>query len=155
MGMKDPNDWGYVMNKTDGAFSIPKATDGGRRNGTRELVLNALEKYPDKLFLSTNSLATKIVFDNSNRAIGIEFLQGPNLYSADPNFKAAAASSAKARRVLVKREVILSGGAFNSPQLLMLSGVGDPAELHKHGSMCGSICREWERICKTATKWEW
>jgi len=36
-------------------------------------------------------------------------------------------------RVFAGREVILAGGAINSPQLLMLSGIGDPAELRNHG----------------------
>jgi choline dehydrogenase-like flavoprotein len=41
----------------------------------------------------------------------------------------------KAKRVSVKanREVIVSAGAINSPQLLMLSGVGAPDELKAHG----------------------
>ncbi len=37
------------------------------------------------------------------------------------------------RRITARREVILSGGAINSPQLLMLSGIGPGAELQRHG----------------------
>lgn len=37
------------------------------------------------------------------------------------------------RRIMAAREVVLSGGALASPQLLMLSGIGDPAELQRHG----------------------
>jgi choline dehydrogenase len=129
----DPNDWSYVMNKYEGAFNIPKATSGSRRNGTRELILAALEKYPNNLILSTNSFATKVLFDSENRAVGIEFLEGAHLYSADPNSGATSGAGGVRRQVRVKKEVILSGGAFNSPQLLMLSGVGPRAELTKHG----------------------
>lgn len=38
-----------------------------------------------------------------------------------------------ATRVAARREIILSGGAYNSPQLLMLSGIGPAAELQRHG----------------------
>jgi choline dehydrogenase len=37
------------------------------------------------------------------------------------------------RRARANKEVILSGGTINSPQLLMLSGIGDGDELKKHG----------------------
>jgi choline dehydrogenase len=57
---------------------------------------------------------TKILFSN-NKAIGIEYLQHGKLHHC-----------------YAKREVILSGGAINSPQLLMLSGIGPAAELEKH-----------------------
>jgi choline dehydrogenase len=58
-----------------------------------------------------NALVTKIVFEG-RRAVGVQI--------GDRTVKAA-------------REVILSGGAFNSPQLLQLSGVGPRALLERHG----------------------
>jgi choline dehydrogenase/4-pyridoxate dehydrogenase len=61
--------------------------------------------------LRTRALATKIIF-RSNRAIGVEYLWGGAKQTA-----------------LAVEEVIVSTGAINSPQLLMLSGVGDPEEL--------------------------
>lgn len=131
--IKDPNDWQYVMHKYEGAFNIPKATRNGKRNGTRELVLDALKKYPDNFFISTDSLATKLIFDGpENRVVGVEFLQGENLYAADPNATFDTVSKAVRRQVRARREVIVSGGAFNSPQLLMLSGIGPAEELKKH-----------------------
>lgn len=61
--------------------------------------------------LQPNTLATRLLFEGQNkpRAIGVEVLQNGKLLQ----FKA-------------KREVILSGGAINSPQLLQLSGIGNP-----------------------------
>jgi choline dehydrogenase/4-pyridoxate dehydrogenase len=59
--------------------------------------------------------ATRVVLDAA-RAVGIEYRHKRRLVAAR-----------------AEREVILAGGVINSPQLLMLSGIGDPAELAAHG----------------------
>ncbi|HWA62253.1 MAG TPA: choline dehydrogenase [Caulobacteraceae bacterium] len=67
------------------------------------------------LTVETNALAARVLFDGK-RAVGVEYLQGGERKVA----KAA-------------REVILAGGAVNSPQLLQLSGVGPAGLLKDHG----------------------
>ncbi|RYN20343.1 hypothetical protein AA0113_g10616 [Alternaria arborescens] len=88
-------------------------------------------KYP--LTISLDTLATKIVFDEASpglpRAIGIEYLHGKSLYSADPRYNPDI--KGVAGKVFASKEVIISGGAFNSPQLLMLSGIGPLEQLAK------------------------
>jgi choline dehydrogenase len=69
------------------------------------------------------------VFDDTYRAIGIDYLKGRHLYRAGPQPQPGGEPA----RILAAREVILAGGAFNSPQLLMLSGIGPAAELSTHG----------------------
>src|SRR6185436_18634671 len=64
-----------------------------------------------------------VVFDDNNRAVGVEYQKGERLYAAHPGASTAAGDVRVAR---ARREVILAGGAFNTPQLLMLSGIGDP-----------------------------
>lgn len=75
------------------------------------------------------SLATKIRFDNSTtpKAIGVEYLQGQSLYAADP--RSTGEKNGTAGYVAASKEVIISAGAFNTPQLLKLSGIGPKAEL--------------------------
>ena len=72
--------------------------------------------------IELDALATRVLLDDDNRAIGVEYLKGPRLYRAhgQPGDRARRAD-AGARPA---REVILCGGAFNTPQLLMLSGIG-------------------------------
>jgi choline dehydrogenase len=67
------------------------------------------------LTVRTHALATQILFQQ-RRATGVRYRRG-----------------ASERVVLARREVILSGGPINSPQLLKLSGVGPAAELASHG----------------------
>ena len=105
----------------------------GKRTGPRWYIrstLNDPAKYP--LTLSLNTFVTKILFnkDTANpAAIGVEYMQGPNLYSASPRYKAG--TKGNLTQVFARKEVIVSGGAFNSPQLLKLSGIGPKAELAK------------------------
>src|SRR5262249_39208969 len=82
------------------------------------------------LTIEINALATKVLFDDKNRAIGVEYLEGPRLYQAHAN---PSHEPGDKRMAYASREVILAGGAFNTPQLLMLSGIGPKDELKKHG----------------------
>lgn len=128
----DPNDWRVAGNSPEGLVVTPLATRNGKRTGARERVLEAQAAFPDNLHVETHALAARILFaGEDNRAVGIEYLKGAHLYRADP--AAGDEPAGEQRRVFVRREVIVSAGAFNTPQLLKLSGVGPRAELEKHG----------------------
>ena len=85
----------------------------------------------DKPYLTvqTDSLATRVIFSSEQnssevkRVIGVEYLEGGLLYKA--SIIAANNPQLNPQSVYANKEVILSAGAFNSPQLLMQSGIGD------------------------------
>ncbi|HEV2722483.1 MAG TPA: GMC family oxidoreductase [Thermoanaerobaculia bacterium] len=133
LGKGDPNDWRLVQDDSTGIRYPPLATNNHSRNSTRERVLDVMAKHPDKLFVELQALATRVVFDENNRAVGVDYLKGAKLYRAgvDPTPDPGTPMSAKATR-----EVILAGGAYNSPQLLMLSGIGPREHLQKFGIDC-------------------
>ena len=68
-----------------------------------------------------------MLFDQNDKtkAVGIEFIEGAHSYKADIKNQNLAASSYTRKKAFAAKEVILAGGAFNTPQLLMLSGIGD------------------------------
>ena len=70
----DPNDWGRVKKNLEGPAFIPLAMKDGVRRGTRELIYDTARVRPDKLVVKLNALVTRVVFDDSNRAIGVELL---------------------------------------------------------------------------------
>jgi len=84
-------------------------TFGGRRSSAATAYLRPAERRPN-LRVEVNCLVTKVLFEGK-RAVGVQC----------------------GDRVFRGNEVILSGGAFNSPQLLQLSGVGPRALLERHG----------------------
>ncbi len=87
--------------------------NGRRWSAARGFLRPALSR--PNLKVETHAHATRILFEGK-RAIGVEILQNSNL-----------------RRILARKEVILSAGAIASPQLLQLSGVGNGAFLREHG----------------------
>jgi len=128
-GKLDPNDWRLVEKNSIGLRYVPLSTSNHARTGTRERVLEIACKYPDRLRVELNALATRVLFDDSNRAIGVEYLKGQRLYRAHMR---PSNETGELRRMYASREVILAGGAFNTPQLLMLSGIGRGDVLKDH-----------------------
>jgi choline dehydrogenase-like flavoprotein len=126
----DPNDWRIDKLAAEGIHYAPLATGGHARNGSREFVLDVAQRHPDCLHIELDALVTKVLFDDANRAIGVVYRKGARLYRASAS---PSTSEGEERTVRVSREVILSGGAFNTPQLLMLSGIGPKEELERHG----------------------
>lgn len=127
----DPNDWRLIRRTPEGLCKIPMTTQHGKRVGAREYILRVREQCPDKLVIGTHSLAQRILLDEHNKAYGVEYRVGAHQYRADPRHEEAVISEIKT--VCVEREVIIAAGAFNTPQLLMLSGIGPREELEKHG----------------------
>ena len=129
----DPNDWRVAGGSLRGLWLVPLATADGRRTGTREHILRAAAEPHRNLVVQTHALATKVVLDDELAAVGVEYLDVPHAYGADPRTAHPSQPIAASKRVLVRNEVILAGGAFSTPQLLKLSGIGPREELEAHG----------------------
>ena len=86
----------------------------GRRWSSSVAFLRPVRSRPN-LTVVTRALASRVVVENG-RAVGVEYLKGRERVT-----------------LRAEKEVILSGGAVNSPQLLQLSGIGDPEHLARLG----------------------
>lgn len=133
---RDLNNNDANRDQQTGIFGFPAHRDPrGRRVSARNPVVDTVNKTK-KLTLQLTSLVTKVLFDTvvkgqDPNAIGVEYLFGKSMYSADPRYNAS--NKGVTKRAFARKEVILSGGAFNSPQMLKLSGIGPAAELKKFG----------------------
>ncbi|MEZ5812812.1 MAG: choline dehydrogenase [Rhizobiaceae bacterium] len=87
---------------------------GVRASSARAYLRPAMRQRGVELRL--NAMATRIRFDGSGRAVGVEY-----------------ESAGTSQFVEAHKEVVVSGGAYCSPHILMLSGVGDGDHLREHG----------------------
>ena len=111
-GYKSTPDYNGAQQEGFGVWQM--TVRNGRRCSAADAYLRPALDRPN-LKIETGALVTRVIF-SGKRAIGIEYTQrGRNI------------------TVHADQEVILCGGVINSPQLLMLSGIGDPDELRTHG----------------------
>ncbi|MBQ0905074.1 GMC family oxidoreductase [Micromonospora sp. U21] len=137
---RDPNALDTPPQYQGMAF-ISVAVRDGHRNGSRERLQDVQRRASSNLEIRLNTLATKVVF-NGDRAVGVEYLEGERLYAAAPVTSSVddagrrdgeVPADPRPSVVYARKEVILAGGAYNTPQLLKLSGIGPRAELEQHG----------------------
>ena len=111
-GLKPNDDFNGAEQEGAGLYQV--TCKKGRRWSTAKAYLEPAADRPN-LTIRTKAFATKVVIEGG-RAVGVAYEQG--------NEQKVAYADA---------EVILSGGAINSPQVLMLSGIGPAEHLREHG----------------------
>ena len=129
-GHGDPNTRRWGRRSFEGLCYTPLSTRGHRRMGARERLRQAEADHRGSLHIELHALATRVILANDGTASGVEYLKGERLYRAHA---APSTQPGERRQVRARREVILCGGAFNTPQLLMLSGIGPAGVLRAHG----------------------
>lgn len=139
----DPNHWETLRQTPEGVARIPVSiTPHGQRSSARDRLLGVLEEcspHRERLLLKAGVYVTGLILEDpagtaAPRAVGVRCLPREHVYEADPN---AAVNEnyrdADEVRLYCRREVILCGGTFNTPQLLLLAGIGPADHLREVG----------------------
>ena len=142
----DLNDLDTMRTHPEGVAMVPLAVSrGGVRRGPRERLLETQrlmdemrqsDRFAGELQIATGIFVRRVVFQQAGegeapRAIGVEYSRGDGLYR--PDTKVDTGVDPEKFYCYARREILLCGGAFNSPQLLMLSGIGDKDHLVAKG----------------------
>jgi choline dehydrogenase len=99
---------GHTVTNGAGWFQINSGADNTRMSSSHAYLHPIIDSRPN-LEIRTHCWASKVLFDDQRRAIGVDYLS-PDLLTHTT--------------VIARREVVLSAGAIDTPKLLMLSGIG-------------------------------
>ncbi|MBS0629579.1 MAG: GMC family oxidoreductase N-terminal domain-containing protein [Verrucomicrobia bacterium] len=141
-------DNGFVYPPEMARLGLVGSTTLQRASSANTYLYEALNRNQGNLKVLSESLVTGIIIEKG-RAKGVKYLQGYNIYQTGRNVNAesagyggsagdAKANAIKAEEegekfVFARKEVIICAGAFNSPQILQLSGVGNKNFLKSFG----------------------
>lgn len=109
-------------NRREGAHLTPSSISpakGNIRSSVADLLYET-EQSTSKLTIRDNSFVTQILLDDSNVAYGVQVQEGTALYSVATGTRTLQ----EEKTYYANKEIILAGGTFNTPQILMLSGIG-------------------------------
>ena len=112
LGYPHNPDFNGIQQQGVGLFQLT-VKDGKRHSAAAAFLVPILQR--PNLTTTTGAMVTRLLFEGT-RAVGVEYLHAGTLHQVKAN-----------------KEVILSAGAFDSPKLLMLSGIGDAEQLRSLG----------------------
>jgi len=112
-----PRNEDYNGARQEGSSYTQRTINNRRRVSTAQAFLKPAKAWPN-LTIKTNAHATSLIM-NGRKAIGVRYRKGGR--------------GGSPKEVKARYEIILSGGVINSPQLLQLSGIGDPELLNDLG----------------------
>ncbi len=104
----------YNGERQEGVTAFDANIDAGERSGSAAACIRPARARPN-FTLRADAQVTRLEFDGT-RAVGVEYLR-----------------HGRVERVRAAREIVVSAGAFQSPQILMLSGIGPADHLREHG----------------------
>jgi choline dehydrogenase len=113
--MKNPLYRAFIKAGEQAGYGYTEDYNGYRQEGFGRMAYLKPAMNRPNLDIQTHALTTRVIMDGKT-AVGVEYRQG-----------------GKTRRVRARKEVILSASSFNSPKLLMLSGIGPADHLKEHG----------------------
>ncbi len=114
-GYERNDDFGGATEEGFGLYRVAQAN--GQRCSNADAFLHPVEKQRSNLTVITSARATRVLLKDK-RAVGVEYRR--RFRSANQTLRAG-------------REVLLCGGSINTPQLLLLSGIGPREEIEPHG----------------------
>lgn len=136
----DPNHWETIRRSQPGVSLIPCSIRAdGRRSDARERLLGMQKNKPEFLNILHGVCVTSLELEDcqpeevggivaQKRAIGVKIYPREHAYQADARAQDVPENwEDEVKTIYCRNEVLLCGGAFNTPQLLMLSGIG-PAD---------------------------
>ena len=109
-------------------------SNGIRQSASRCYLLPALSRK--NLHVISNATVSRVLLQDK-RAVGVEYTD----------------SNGEKLVLKAKKEVLLCGGVYNTPQILMLSGLGDPAALQEVASRHFTSCRVSDTIFRISRIW--